>query len=92
MADIEGIILNIIAEKAKVERGTLNRATELKGLDLDSLDVVEIFFEIDEAFDISLPFNANEAASIESAKFKTAGDVIDLVTEQVAQQGGRRTA
>jgi len=91
MADIEGTILNIIAEKAKVDRAGLSRATEMRGLDLDSLDVVEIFFEIDEAFDISLPFNANEAASIESARFKTAGDVIDLVTEQVALQSGRKT-
>jgi len=92
MADIEGTILNIIAEKAKVERTGLSRTTELRGLDLDSLDVVEIFFEVDEAFDISLPFNANEAASVESARFKTAGDVIDLVTEQVALQSGRKTA
>jgi len=92
MADIEGTILNIIAEKAKVERTGLSRTTELRGLDLDSLDVVEIFFEVDEAFDISLPFNANEAASVESARFKTAGDVIDLVMEQVALQSGRKTA
>ncbi len=92
MADIEGTILNIIANKAKTVHTGLSRTTEMRGLDLDSLDVVEIFFEIDEAFDISLPFNANEAASVESARFRTAGDVSDLVTEQIALQGGRKTA
>ena len=61
-------------------------------LNVDSLDIVEVFFELDEAFDISLPFNANEATSPDNAKFKTIGDVIDLVTEQIALQGGRQPA
>jgi acyl carrier protein len=82
MVDVEKTVLGIIATKAKVDPATLSRVTDLSTLDLDSLDVVEMFFEIDEAFDISLPFNANEASAAR-ARFRTAGDVIDLVTQHV---------
>jgi acyl carrier protein len=83
MADVEKKVLGIIAAKAKVDPASLSRATDLSTLDLDSLDVVEIFFEIDEAFDISLPFNANEASAA-GARFRMAGDVIDLVAQHVS--------
>jgi acyl carrier protein len=83
MADVEKTVLEIIAAKAKVDPTSLSRATDLSTLNLDSLDVVEIFFEIDEAFDISLPFNANEASAAR-ARFSMAGDVIDLVAQHVS--------
>lgn len=87
MTDIEGAVLEIIAAKSKAEPGTLSRQTELSTLTLDSLDVVEMIFQIEEKFDISIPYNANEAAGAEMA-FKTAGDIIDLVGKHIAEQKG----
>lgn len=92
MTDIENTVLDIIAVKAKVNRAGLSRASTMTDMDVDSLDVVEIFFEIEEVFDISLPFNANETGKAESARFASAGDVIDLVTAEVARNGGRQRA
>lgn len=86
MAGAEDTILEIIAKKAKVEPSTLNRATPMSSLAIDSLDVVEIIFDIEEAFDIALPYNANDAGSAEGAGFGTAGDVIDAVLAQIGKQ------
>jgi acyl carrier protein len=83
--EVENAVLPIIALHAKVEPGTLTPETELSTLELDSLDFVEIVFAIEEALDISLPFNINEAAAVEGGRFKTARDVIDLVMEHVGQ-------
>jgi acyl carrier protein len=91
MLDVEPTVFDIIARMAKVESGTLNRATELTSLTLDSIDVVEIIFQIEEAFDISLPYNANQAASAAGAGLATVGDVIDLVTARIGSGDARQT-
>lgn len=84
MADIAGAVLGIIAEKAKTDPSQLSPQTELSGLTLDSLDVVEIIFQLEERFDISIPYNANEAADAAGAGLKTVGDVIEMVRKQMA--------
>jgi acyl carrier protein len=84
MADIAGTVLDIIAEKAKTDRSQLSSQTELSKLTLDSLDVVEIIFQIEERFDISIPYNANEATDAAGAGLKTVGDVIEMVRAQMA--------
>jgi acyl carrier protein len=85
MTDVETAVLDIIAKKANVGRGVLQRATELSSLNVDSLDRIEIMFEIEEAFAIHLLYNANQASSADGPGLKTAGDVVDLVAQQVNQ-------
>jgi acyl carrier protein len=84
MADIAGAVLDIIAEKAKTDRSQLTLETELSTLTLDSLDVVEIIFQLEERFDISIPYNANEAGGAAGAGLKTVGDVMEMVRKQTA--------
>lgn len=79
MQDIEGTVLDIIARKTGADRAGLTRETELSGLKLDSIDTVEVIFDIEEAFDISLMFNANSSAA--GSNIKTVGDVVDLVSQ-----------
>jgi acyl carrier protein len=79
MQDIEGTVLDIIARKAGADRAGLTRDTELSGLKLDSIDTVEVIFEIEEAFNISLSFNANRAAM--GSDIKTVADVVNLVAQ-----------
>ena len=88
MPDIEDAVLEIIAAKAKQERSALSRQTELSTLNLDSLDVVEIIFQIEEKFDISIPYNANDPAT-SGAGLKVAGDVVDLVQQHVGAQAAQ---
>jgi len=79
IADIERDVVAIIAQHAKVDPAGLSRATELSTLDLVSLDMLEIVFDVEEKFDITIAYNANQALSPEHKSFKTVGDVMDFV-------------
>lgn len=61
MADgIEERVIAIIAEQAVLEPGDIRFDQTLGDLGIDSLGLVESIFAIEEAFDIHVPFNANE--------------------------------
>ena len=53
-------VIQIIAEQAMVDASEVNGNTNLEELGLDSLSLVEVVFGIEEAFDISVPYNAND--------------------------------
>ena len=50
----------IIAEQAVLEPSDVMPESTLEALGIDSLGLVESIFAIEEEFDISIPFNANE--------------------------------
>ena len=54
-------IISIIAEEAVMNPSDLRMDMTLDELGVDSLGLVESIFKIEEAFDISVPFNANES-------------------------------
>ncbi len=62
MADqsIKEQVIQIIAEQAVLEPSDVTMESTLEDLGIDSLGLVESIFSIEEAFDISIPFNANE--------------------------------
>lgn len=53
-------VIAIIAEQAVLEPSDVTPASTLDDLGIDSLGLVESIFAIEEAFDISVPFNAND--------------------------------
>ena len=57
--DIKERVIAIIAEQAVLEPGDVTLDSTLEALGIDSLGLVESIFAIEEAFDISVPFNAN---------------------------------
>ena len=57
--DIKDQVIAIIAEQAVLEPGDVTLDSALEDLGIDSLGLVESIFAIEEAFDISIPFNAN---------------------------------
>jgi len=58
--------------------------TELTDLEIESLDLAVIVFDIEDTFEIEIPYNANE----ESGDFKTVGSVVDKVRELVSANAG----
>lgn len=58
--DIRGTIAQIIADQAMVDVDDIKDATTMEDLGLDSLALVEVVFGIEEAFDLSIPYNAND--------------------------------
>ena len=55
-------VLAIIAEQAVLDVSDVSPEQTLEDLGIDSLGLVESIFAIEEAFDIQVPFNANEPA------------------------------
>jgi acyl carrier protein len=74
MRDVAKEILKIITDKMSKDFGVLNLSDPLDQLGLDSLQVVELTFVIEERFDVEIPFNAN--FDIEA---KTVSDLIQTV-------------
>lgn len=57
---IQDKVIAIIAEQAVLEPSDVTVDSTLDDLGIDSLGLVESIFAIEEAFDITIPFNANE--------------------------------
>ena len=53
-------VIAIIAEQAVLEPSDVSLDSTLDDLGIDSLGLVESIFAIEEEFDITIPFNANE--------------------------------
>jgi acyl carrier protein len=83
MSSVESDIYDIIAEKSAVDRSKLTRDAKLEDLEIESLDVVEIIFAVEEKFDIHVPYNAND----QELEFETVGNVVDAVQSLIEKEG-----
>ena len=81
--NIDNDIFDIVAKQAKVDRATLKRDTHLSELDLQSIDIIELIFAIEDKFDISVPYSPNDLNSA-GISFETVGDLIEAVERLVA--------
>lgn len=86
-SDLEEQVTAILARQALRDPGALRPSDRLADLGLDSLGLVEVIFALEEAFDISVPFNANEpdAAGLD---LSTVGAVIAAVDRLLAERAG----
>ena len=78
-------VIGIIAEQAVLEVGDVSMDSTLEDLGIDSLGLVESIFAIEEAFDIQVPFNANDPSSSEF-DISSVASIIDAVEGLVAAQ------
>ncbi|MCU4651952.1 phosphopantetheine-binding protein [Roseibacterium sp. SDUM158016] len=78
-------VIAIIAEQAVLEPGDVSMDATLQDLGIDSLGLVESIFAIEEAFDIQVPFNANEP---EASDFdiSSVAAIVAAVEALVAEQ------
>lgn len=76
-------VSQIVAEQAMVDPEEITAATKLDELGLDSLALVEVVFGIEEAFDVSVPYNANDPSDSEF-ELTTVGAIVDAVRTLVA--------
>jgi acyl carrier protein len=86
---IDNDIFDIVAKQAKVDGATLKRDTQLSKLDLQSIDIIELIFAIEDKFDISVPYSPNDLNSA-GISFETVGDLIDAVERLTAQQHAQK--
>ncbi len=76
-------IINIIAGQALLDPSEIDIDAPLSDLGIDSLGMVEAIFAIEETFDISVPFNANELGGTQF-DLSTAGSIIRAVAALIA--------
>ena len=84
---VEEKVIAIIAEQAVLEVEDVKPEQTLEDLGIDSLGLVESIFAIEEAFDIQVPFNANEPSESDfdiSSVRAIIGAVEALVADQKA--------
>lgn len=85
MADVGSQVIEIIAAQTSVEGVEVTPETRLEELEIESLDVVEILFAIEEKFDITVPYNASEG-NLAGIDFDTVGSVVEAVEKLVAEK------
>jgi len=82
--DVASDVIAIIAKKKRVDKPAVEVTDRLEALGLESLDAVEMIFDLEEKFDIQIPYNAN--INNQRTEFDTVGDVVKAVQNLVAQR------
>ena len=78
-------VIEIIAEQAVLEVSDITMDSTLESLGIESLGLVESIFAMEEAFDIQIPFNANEPNESDfdiSSVATIVADIERMVVEQ----------
>ncbi len=85
MTEIRDRIIQIVAEQAMLDPSELKLDMSPQDLGIDSLGLVESIFAIEEEFDVSVPFNANEP---EKSDFdiSSLGAIVAAVEKLVAEK------
>jgi len=86
MSDVANKIIEIIAKEMKTEPSKITLESSLEDLKIESLDVVQIVFAIEETYDITIPNNDKEY------ELKTVGDIVRGVERLIAQKGAPKSA
>src|SRR5262245_49707651 len=82
MDDVASKIVGILKKNMKDPPETIALDTKLSDLEIESLDLAVIVFDIEDTFGIQIPYNANE----EVQDFATVGSVVDRVRALVAEK------
>ncbi len=76
-------IVDRIKAHADPELGEITLQTHLTDLGIHSLELTEIIFDLEEAYDIEIEMNTTEAWS----KLSVVGDIVSAVRDLIAKKG-----
>lgn len=82
MADVTDDVIAIIAKKVPGEKQDVRVDSKLTDLGLESIDALEMIFDLEEKFGIQIPYNANSAAT----DFSSVGDVVSAIQKLVDEK------
>lgn len=85
--DVKDKVIKIIADLAVLEPSDISEEQSLEDLGVDSLGLVESIFAIEEAFEIDVPFNANEPNQSDF-DISTVGSIVAAVKGLIAAKEG----
>jgi acyl carrier protein len=84
-AEIEEAVIAILATQLLLTPGEVAADARVDDLGLDSLGKVEAIFALEERFDISVPFNANEPDQPDF-DFSTVASIVQGVERLIDQK------
>ena len=76
-------VTKIVAKQLDKDPSEFNESTDLQEAGFESLDVIEMIFNLEDKFQIDIPFNANEADTIQ---MRTVGDITRMVETLIANK------
>lgn len=83
--NISADVFEILLSHAENKPDSIDAGTNLSEAGIDSLAMVEIIFDLEEKFDITIP-NPDEIEGMDTA-FETGGDVVKAVETLIAEKG-----
>ena len=83
--DVGAKVIDIIAEQAILDPGDVTLESTLDSLGIDSMGLVESIFAIEEAFDIQIPFNANDPSESDF-NISSVSSIISGIEKLVAEK------
>jgi acyl carrier protein len=83
MADVAADVIAIIRKKVPGDKQEVKLTDKLTDLGIESIDALEMIFDLEEKFGIQIPYNANSAAT----DFGTVGDVVNAIERLLAENG-----
>jgi acyl carrier protein len=84
---IKDQVIAIIAEQAMLEPSDIRMDQTLEDIGIDSLGLVESIFAIEETFDLTVPFNANDPQASDF-DISSIAAIIAAVEKLKAEQQG----
>ena len=75
MDNVTRDVVEIIAKKVTPKGRELKLDDRLDELGLDSFAAVEMIFDLEEKFDIQIPYNSNDAR----LEFQTVGEIAEAI-------------
>jgi len=83
-------IIDILKKHMKEPRDDISLETAMADLKIESVDLALIIFEIEDAFGIEIPYNANDTE--EASAFRTVGSVVERVKTVIASTQAKAAA
>ena len=83
--EVSETVVKIIAEQAILEPSDVTLDSTLEELGIDSLGLVESIFALEERFDITIPFNANQTESTDF-DISTVATIIAAIEQLITEK------
>jgi len=89
MVDVAKDVIALVTAKLRADRPAVQLTDNLEDLGITSIDAVELIFDLEEKFNVELPYNANAPARPAGAPrhgyprtdLRTVGDLVKTVEE-----------
>lgn len=81
MDDVTRDVVEIVAKKLTPKGRELKLDDRLDELGLDSFAAVEMIFDLEEKFDIQIPYNSNDAR----LEFQTVGEIAEAIKKLIGK-------